>query len=147
MEFFEFADVATSQETIRNKISLDNLPFFCEEIEAVEEADALGRVIYFRHWGRFHIRRETVMGGARFSVPDCPNALAWTVTTGYPPHPEKIVLHATFNRTDHDPEFIAATKALLVGLKIGIEKKFDSEPVEAAPGPFQITDLRQRGLV
>lgn len=55
MEFFEFADVATSQEIIRNKISLDNFPFFCEEIEAVEEADALGRIIYFRHWGRFHI--------------------------------------------------------------------------------------------
>ena len=144
MEFFEFADVAATQETIRDKVSLDNLPFFCEEIEAVAETDAVGRVIYFRHWGRFHIRSEKVMGGARFSVPDCPNALAWTVTTGYPPHPEKIVLHATFNRTEHHPEFIAATKALLAALKTGIERNFSGEPGEAAARLFRITDLRQK---
>lgn len=82
MEFFEFADLLTTQDEIRNKVSIDTLPFFCEEIEAVDEAEELGRVI-FRHWGRFHLRQEDVMGGVRFSVPDCPNALAWTVTTGY----------------------------------------------------------------
>lgn len=142
MEFFEFASVFTSQETIREKVSFDTLPLFCEEIEDVSETDTLGRVIYFRHWGRFHIRRETVMGGVRFSVPDCPNALAWTVTTGYPPHPEKIVLHATFNRTEHHPEFIAATKALLTALKNGLEKHLHKEPAEDAPRSFTITDLR-----
>ncbi|MBU1138965.1 MAG: hypothetical protein KKA76_08315 [Proteobacteria bacterium] len=144
MEFFEYANVVTSQETIRDKISVDNLPFFCEEIEEVTDEDALDRVIYFRHWGRFHIRRETVMGGARFSVPDCPNALAWTVTTGYPPYPEKIVLHATFNRTEHAPEFIATTKALLTALKNGLENHFHNEPAETEPRPFQITDLREK---
>ncbi len=145
MEFFEYADVITSQGSIRDKLSLDNLPFFCEEIEAVEETSALGRVIYFRHWGRFHIRCDQVMGGVRFSVPDCPNALAWTVTTGYPPHPEKVVLHATFNRTEHDPEFIAATNALLTALKTGLEQNFDREPVERADGPtISLVDLRDR---
>lgn len=142
MEFFEFADVATDQETLRNTVSLDSLPVFCPEIEAVDEADAGDRVIYFRQWGRFHIRSETVMGGVRFSVPDCPNALAWTVSTGYPPHPEKIVLHATINRTEHDPGFIAATKALLAAMKQGIEKNFAGEPVEAEQCSFQIVDLR-----
>ncbi|OKY76889.1 MAG: hypothetical protein BM485_02175 [Desulfobulbaceae bacterium DB1] len=136
MEFFEFAEVVTTEEEIRDKLSLDKLPDFCLDIEAVDDAEELGRVIYFRHWGRFHIRRESVMWGVRFSVPDCPNALAWTVTTGCPPFPEKIVLHATINRTEHDPEFVAATKGLLTTLKVGLEKKFLSDPAEAPPAPF-----------
>lgn len=142
MEFFEFADVLATQEEIRDKMSLDNLPFFCVDVEAVDQDDELGKVIYFRHWGRFHIRRENVMGGTRFSVPDCPNALTWTVTTGYPPHPEKVVLHATINRIEHDPEFISATKELLAALKTGIERNFESESAKAEPRPLLIADLR-----
>lgn len=142
MEFFEFADVLTTPEKIRSKVSIDNLPCFCEDVEAVDAAAELGRVIYFRHWGRFHIRRENVMGGVRFSVPDCPNALAWTVTTGYPPHTAKIVLHATINRTEHDAEFITATKELLAALKVGLEKNFDSDCASVASRPFLLTDLR-----
>ncbi len=142
MEFFEFANVLTSQEEIRNRVSIDTLPVFCEEIEEVAAAEELGRVIYFRHWGRFHLQREKVVGGVRFSVPDCPNALAWTVTTGYPPCPEKIVLHATINRLEHDAEFIGATKALLATLKTGLEENFSSASANAKPRPFQMTDLR-----
>ncbi|MDO8945766.1 MAG: hypothetical protein Q7U88_01270 [Desulfocapsaceae bacterium] len=142
MEFFEFANVVTTHEEIRNKVSVDDLPVFCEDVEAVAEAEELGRVIYFRHWGRFHIRRENIMGGVRFFVPDCPNALVWTVTTGYPPYPEKIVLHATINRTEHDREFIEATKELLSTLKSGMEKNFKNESVKPVSRPVLITDLR-----
>ena len=142
MEFFEYADILTTQKEIRKKVSIDTLPFFCEEVEAVDAAEELGRVIYFRHWGRFHLRQEDVMGGVRFSVPDCPNALAWTVTTGYPPYPEKIVLHATINRLEHDAEFIDATKALLATLKTGLEENFNSEPASTEPRPFLMADLR-----
>lgn len=142
MEFFEYADVLTTQDEIRSKLSMDALPFFCEEIEAVDAAEELGRVIYFRHWGRFHLRQEEMMGGVRFSVPDCPNALAWTVTTGYPPFPEKIVLHATINRLAHDAEFIAATKSLLATLKIGLEENLNSGPAKTEPRPFLMAGLR-----
>jgi hypothetical protein len=136
MEFFEIADVATSAEELRSKVGMDSLPFFCEEIEAVDAAEELGRVVYFRHWGRFHLRQETVLGGIRFSVPDCPNALAWTLTTGFPPEPGKIVLHATINRNEHDPDFLAATRALLAALKEGLEKNF------AKPGPADRNNAR-----
>jgi hypothetical protein len=140
VEFFEFAEVVTSQEEIRSRVSIDTLQDFCEEIEGVDAAEELGRVVYFRQWGRFHIRQETVMGGVRFSVPDCPNALAWTVTTGYPPCPAKMVLHATINRIEHHPEFIDATKALLAALKIGLERNYRSGAA-AVPQPFRIPCL------
>ena len=142
MEFFEYAEVVATEEAIRQQLSIDTLPHFCEAIEAVDVGEELGRVIYFLHWGRFHVRQEQVMGGVRFSVPDCPNALAWTVTTGYPPHPEKIVLHATINRTEHDAEFIAATRDLLVTLRKGLETNFDSASVMAESRPVLLTDLR-----
>ena len=141
MEFFEFTDVVTSQEEIRAKVSVDTLPDYCEEVEAVDGLEELGRVIYFRQWGRFHIRQETVMGGVRFSVPDCPNALAWTVTTGYPPCLEKIVLHATINRTEHSPEFIGATKALLAAFKTGLEGNFSGDSAKDASACFHIPCL------
>ncbi|MCB2182595.1 MAG: hypothetical protein KQH63_11245 [Desulfobulbaceae bacterium] len=146
MEFFEFADVLTTAEKIRDKVSIDTLPFFCAAIEAVDEAGEMGRVIYFLHWGRFHIQCTNVLGGVRFYVPDCPNALAWTVTTGYPPHPEKIVLHATINRLEHDEEFIAATKDLIACLKNGLEKNFNSEfsASKAESASFVLTDLRKK---
>lgn len=122
MEFFEFAEISTTKEAIRDVLSIDALPKLCEEIESVDITETLGRVIFFYQWGRYHIRRDEVMGGLRFWVPDCPNALAWTVTTGYPPHPNKIVLHATINRTTHSDEFIHATKSLIATLKKGLEE-------------------------
>ncbi len=138
MEFFECADVSTTEEEIRARIATETLPAYCEEIEAVGEAGELGRVIYFRHWGRFHICRAEIMGGVRFWVPDCPNALAWTVTTGFPPQPGKIVLHATINRSEHNPDFIGATRQLLATLRAGLEHRFHraAEPASRRPPPI-----------
>ena len=42
MGFFEFAEVVTSQEEIRSRVSIDTLPDFCEEIEGVDAAEELG---------------------------------------------------------------------------------------------------------
>ena len=141
MEFFAFAEVVASADEIRRKVTIDTLPVYCEDVEEVAEAEALGRVVYFRHWGRFHIVSAEVMGGVRFWVPDCPNALAWTVTTGYPPRPAKIVLHATINRTEHSPDFLAATQSLLVTFKAGLERKFTSHSGQPAPQPIRIPCL------
>ncbi|MGV1098584.1 hypothetical protein ACUUL3_04145 [Thiovibrio sp. JS02] len=141
MEFFEFAEVLTSEEGIRSRVTIETLPLYCEDIEEVDEAEELGRVIYFRHWGRFHIASANVLGGVRFWVPDCPNALAWTVTTGHPPCPEKIVLHATINRLEHSPDFLAATKSLLATLKAGLEGNFASESSQVPAKPFRIPCL------
>lgn len=142
MEFFEIAEVCTSAEGIRKIVTIETLPEWCDEVESVDIEEELGRVIYFLQWGRYHIKCAEVMGGVRFWVPDCPNALAWTITTGYPPHPDMIVLHATFNRLTHSEEFISATKSLLKACKNGLEGFPETKwPAPSAPSvPFG--DLR-----
>ncbi len=141
MEFFDFAEVSTTTEGIREVLTIDALPTFCEEIESIDLPETLGRVIFFYQWGRYHIRRDEVMGGVRFWVPDCPNALAWTVTTGYPPHPDKIVLHATINRTTHSEEFINATKTLISAFKKGLEAAPKHIWVKPATGGIELPQL------
>lgn len=142
MEFFEFSNVITTADGIRKILTVDRLPEFCVEIESIDESEGSGRVIYFRQWGRYHIRCDEVMGGVRFWIPDCPNALAWTITTGYPPYPNQIVLHATFNRPTHSEEFIHATKALLMACKKGLMKYPEDvwpkpSKTEVLPGEFR----------
>ncbi len=144
MEFFEFADVVTNTEGIRQNVTIDALPKLSTEIEAVDEVKVNGRVIYFLQWGRFHIKSDEVMGGIRFWVPDCPNALAWTVTTGYPPYPERIVIHATINRTDHSREFIDATMALIKSLKNGLETAPAEMWSKPEAGNIFMADLRAK---
>jgi len=59
------------------------------------------------------VRRDRINGGVRFSSVDCPNALAWTVTTGLPQHPGQLVIHCTINRRGHEPDFIDAIELFL----------------------------------
>jgi hypothetical protein len=120
MEFFRIAEVKTDQDEIRRELTIDSLPSVCEAVDSLGGESKLGREIYFLEWGLYHIRRDEVMGGVRFWVPDCPNALAFTVTTGFPPEPGKVVIHATINRTEHDPSFIAATEDLVDTLAAGL---------------------------
>ena len=125
MEFFCQADVRTSEAELRELLTLERLPELCEAIDDMEEQDEeLGRPIYFCHWGRYHLVRTLASGGVRFSVPDCPNALAWTVTTGFPPAPGAVVLHATIARTEQDEEFVRCTRDLIQTLARGIETHF-----------------------
>ena len=35
------------------------------------------------------------------------NAFAWTATTGFPPAPDKVVIHCTINRREHDADFVS----------------------------------------
>ena len=67
------------------------------------------------------------MGGVRFALLDCPNALAWTITTGYPPAREKIVIHLTINRERKPQEFIEEIEQFLKDLETGLEN-FLSNP-------------------
>lgn len=71
-------------------------------------------------WGQFRVHRELIRGGVRFSLPDCPNALSWTVTTGLPPEPASTVIHCTIKRRDHEPDFVESIELFVDALAEGI---------------------------
>ena len=57
-------------------------------------------------WGEFLINHNNIKGGVRFTLLDCPNAVSWTITTGFPPEPNKIIMHCTINRTQKSIKFV-----------------------------------------
>ena len=122
MEFFEIAEVGTSEKNIQEKLTLGKLEEYCESIFPLDEGS--DQCLTGGIWGEFTLRRDLIMGGVRFSMLDCPNALAWTITTGYPPARDKLVLHLTINRTRKQAEFVEEIHLFLKDLKKGLESYF-----------------------
>jgi hypothetical protein len=122
MEFFAIADV-TTQPKVLQKLSIAELNQYCSEIDKVLQVVNENHAEIYCLWGKFTVHKQLINGGIRFSMPDCPNALAWTITTGFPPATDKIVIHCTINRTEHDADFIESIEAFLHGWKLGLEKK------------------------
>ena len=66
-------------------------------------------------------------GGVRFTLLDCPNALAWTITTGYPPARDKVLIHATINRERKHEEFVEEIHDFLNDWEKGLIGSFNSK--------------------
>ena len=122
MEFFKIVDVRTTEKAIQEKLTLGNLEEFCESIFPLEDHPEV--CLTGGMWGEFTVRRDEVMGGLRFSMLNCPNALAWTITTGYPPAREKAVIHLTINRERKQDEFVEEIHLFMEDLGNGIESFF-----------------------
>lgn len=105
MEFFKIVDVQTTEDDIRNTLTLENVESMSTQL--ISLGDVIGRELSIGSvWGEFTLSRDVIRGGLRFGLIECPNALAWTITTGFPPAPEKVVIHATINRTEQSQELI-----------------------------------------
>ena len=118
MEFFKIIDVSVSEKEIHQKLGLQDLEHFCESVFAMDEGKET--CLIGGMWGEFTLRRDEIMGGVRFSMLDCPNALAWTITTGYPPAREKLVVHLTINRERKQAEFLEEIEHFLGDLQAGL---------------------------
>ena len=57
-------------------------------------------------WGNFKINKEIIKNGVIFTLPICPNALAWTITKERIGGSDKILIHCTINKPEHEPDFI-----------------------------------------
>lgn len=122
MEYFRVIDKQVSQVAIQDKIYPKSVGDFTESMMFIEDHNN-----YFRGltlWGEFVISYDKINGGVRFTLVDCPNALSWTITTGFPPERKKIVLHATINRTQKPDEFIEEVVEFLDEWEAGIKSKF-----------------------
>ena len=122
MEFFRTIAKQASETDIQKRININSIPEFYPDIILLNgnEADfQIGCI-----WGEFTIRRDNIKGGIRYAMLDCPNALAWTITTGYPPARDKIVIHLTINRQQKPREFIDEINEFLDGWEKGLEELF-----------------------
>ena len=112
MEFFRIIKSKSSGESIQNHIKLNNLNELSTEIfNLVDPGDntvSIGGI-----WGEFTLSRSEIKGGVRFALVECPNALCWTITTGYPPDPESVIIHLTLNRLEKNQEFVIEIEAFL----------------------------------
>ena len=124
MEFFKIINVKTTAEQIQKNINFDHLDDLCESIFIQDHNKNIAQIGGI--WGDFSLQKDLINGGVRFSLLECPNALTFTITTGYPPEPEQIVFHLTVNRTELKPEFIDEIEEFINDWKTGIEKKFNS---------------------
>ena len=118
MEFFVIVDARSTERDIQEKLTLMNLDDYCESMFPLgdnPEVCPTGGM-----WGEFIVRRDLIMGGVRFSMLNCPNALAWTITTGYPPARDKIVVHLTINRERKQEEFVEEIHLFLNDLNHGL---------------------------
>ncbi len=113
MEFFAEAEAGGRDAAwIQQHLTPQRIPEYCAFVSEVRpRADGVLEMASF--WGVHELRAESISGGMRFFLPDCPNVLSWTVTTGLDPSPGRIVIHATINRRSHDPDFVESLQTFV----------------------------------
>ncbi len=112
---------------LKKLITIKNLPKLCSSINSVIKNNISEGVIYCV-WGEFRIHREELKYGIRFSMPECPNALAWTITSEK--SGQDIVIHCTINKMTHDEDFIQSLKEFVSAWETGISQHFPATPRE-----------------
>ena len=122
MEFFKIIDQQVSEKIIQDRINPESVEKFTETMLFFEHSgvDFKGVTI----WGEFFISYDKIKGGVRFTLLDCPNGFSWTITTGFPPERNKVVLHSTINRTQKPDDFIEEIHEFMDEWKAGIMKNF-----------------------
>ncbi len=126
MEFFRTINAKTDENSIKTILDLHHLELMSSQLFLLEPLSddlvAIGSL-----WGEFTLTRQEIKGGLRFSLLECPNALTWTITTGYEPAPESIIVHLTINRTEKDQEFLEEIKDFLDDHTGFLKQAFDSK--------------------
>ena len=117
MEFFAVVDRSLDADSLQRRLTVSTLAEHCEVIDEVLRHEGERGEIYCL-WGGFEVRRERINGGVRFTLPGCPNALAWTVTVDGTA--AEVVVHCTINRHDHDPDFIESIEQFVAAWAEGI---------------------------
>lgn len=116
MEFFAEAERAMTAGEIQAEITGPRLAEFCDSIDEVMSWDAAtDRGEMYCLWGQFQVSREVLKRGVRFTLPGCPNALAWTITE----EPRGTVIHCTINQDVDDPDFLESLETFVADWRAG----------------------------
>ncbi len=146
MEFYGLADWQTTEQEIQQKVRLDNMPDLCESIyHLMDHEGQLGK--FDTLWGQYHLRLEKINGGVRFTMPDCPNCLSFTITTGFPPDPNRVFVYCTISRLEHDPDFLETLEDFVKYWVAGLESLGDGKTDSIdTPGNERGTEKSLKGL-
>lgn len=123
MEFFEQVEnPRLDKERLKQLLSIARLPELCVSIDSVISDEGETGVIYCL-WGEFVINREVLEYGVRFSLPKCPNALAWSITTDE--ENNHITIHCTINRKEQEQDLIDSILEFVGDWSKGIRAALD----------------------
>ena len=122
MEFFRIINKQVTKEQLQEKIIPQRIEEFTESMLFLESIESNFKGLTL--WGEFNISYDKINGGVRFSLLDCPNALSWTITSGFPPEQNKIILHCTINRTQIPIKFVEEITDFLDEWETGLNREF-----------------------
>ena len=123
MEFYKYANVDMEADGLQEIVTIRNLTTLCNSIYDIIKDDTTKGKIYCI-WGHFKINKEIIKNGARLTLPNCPNALAWTITKERVGESDKILIHCTINKPEHEPDFIQSIEQFVSDWKIGLESYY-----------------------
>ena len=104
MEFLQKVPCeALDPSHLKSLLTIKNMPVLCLSIDNIISEQGDEAEIYCL-WGVFNVRREEIRHGIRFSLLNCPHALAWTITLKQAS--QQIVIHCTIDETEQEEEFI-----------------------------------------
>jgi len=133
MEFFAFARIVADNTQLQEVLTVSNLPVFCASVDEVFTDQGHHGEIYCL-WGQFIVNREAIRDGVRFSLPGCPNALAWTVAANLET-PGEVVVHCTINRRQPDPDFAESIRQFVDDWAHGLEQNVSLLPGASSVHP------------
>ena len=104
---------------LKQLLAIDNLTGLCSSINDVTSLKDNEADIYCL-WGAFNLRREEIRYGVRFSLLNCPHALAWTITLNKVNN--TIIIHCTIDKTEQDTDFVESIHDFVKDWSNGITK-------------------------
>ena len=121
MEFFRQwpVDAGVTPARLQQALGIEQLASVCASIDRVIEAHGEQGRIYCL-WGEFNVHREAIRQGLRFTLPGCPNALAWTITVS----DNRLTVHCTIDRQQHEADFIESLEQFMDDWQNGLQKHF-----------------------
>ena len=123
MENFRIIDVQTSANELQKRIRPETVAEFTETMELMEyKGENFTSLTVFGDF--FTFSYDHIKEGVRFTLLDCPNALSMTITTGFPPECDKVIIHSTINRSEKQQEFIEEWQEFLDEWETGIRAGF-----------------------
>ena len=106
---------------LKNVLTIKSLPELCASIDTVisEEGDT-GEIYCL--WGEFGISRLEIRYGVRFSLLNCPHALAWSITLDE--ENNNIIIHCTTDKKEQDPDFVGSIHEFVTDWARGLSEIF-----------------------